>query len=212
MKRVTNSTRKTFQIVCILFLFSCLTVSAQEKSWNVRAYLNPILARSPINYQEFQDNQITSDVIKRKTGAFWGAGIEVLKGMGNDLFVGGDVSFNSKGYVAKEQKYFGSQGGYSYQREDIVFMELKLLLEKHFLISDVNTLTVSSGLFYGKRPTIWGASLYGDDFGPNVSIGIIRDRIYGQLVFEKGLLDIKNDVRVVHFKTSILGIHMGYYF
>lgn len=211
MNRLRIFTRKSFHIFFVLFLFSFLTAGAQEKSWHVRAYLNPILARSTINYQDLKDNQITSNVIERKSGVFFGAGIEVLKGIGNDLFVGGDFSFNSKGYVAFEQKFSGSQQGYSYRRDDIAFMEIKIQLEKHFLISNLNTLSFSSGLFYGKRPAIFGgASLYGNDFGPTFSFGIIRKKIFGQIIFEKGLLNIENDAQV-KFKTSIIGLHLGYY-
>ena len=201
-------------IIFFLFLCVCLTTQAQENSWNLRVYLNPVLANLPVQNQIFEDGKITSNEMSRKLGLFVGAGFDLLKRVGNDFFIGTNLSFVTKGYLATNTKIFlnGGLTGTGYSRDDLTFLETKINLEKRFSVFESNRkLLVAAGFFYGGRPRLDSdLEFYGKDYGPNISVGILMNRFYSQLEFEKGLVDIEND-RHAKFKTSFIGIHVGYY-
>src|SRR5690606_36724164 len=97
--------------------------------------------------------------------------------------------------------------------DDLVYLETKFNVEKHFPISNLDLkYLISAGLFYGVRPRIGGNEmLYGSDFGPNISGGVRKNRFYSKLEIEKGLLFVKNDEKA-RFKTSVISLQIGYYF
>lgn len=204
-------------VTVLFFLFSCLTIFGQDKSWNVRGYLNPGVGISPVQHKIVENRNIVSNEMSRKgKGIFWGAGIDLLKRVDGDLFLAINASFITKGYLATYIKSFdlGYESGTGYRRDDLVYLETKINVEKHFLISNSEIkYLISAGFFYGVRPRIGGGGdgmLYGSDFGPNISAGILKNRFYSKLEFEKGLLFVKNDEEA-RFKTGVISLQIGYY-
>lgn len=213
--------RKSIFIV-FFFLFSCLTIFGQEKSWNLRGYLNPGVSISPINHKIYENGKTTLNEMSRKGRVgIWGAGVDLLKRVGDDLFIGTNASFITKGYLATHTRWFldGYEAGTGYSRDDLTYLETKIYLEKHYLIPNSNKkFTLGAGLFYGARPLIiWGKrpdvgfDLFGSDFGPHISAGILVNKFYSKLEFEQGLIYVKND-EGAKFKTGIISLQIGYYF
>ena len=211
--------KKQKRVITILFfLFSCLTIFGQDKSWHLRGYLNPGVSISPIQHKSRENGENTLNEMSHKGRVgIWGAGVDLLKPVGDDLFIGTNASFITKGYLATYTKWFngGYQSGTGYSRDDLTYLETKINVEKHFLISNSGMkYLVSAGFFYGVRPRIGGGGdgmLYGSDFGPNISAGILKNKFYSKLEFEKGLLFVKNDEEA-RFKTGMISLQIGYYF
>lgn len=206
----------------LFFLFSCLTVFGQGKSWHLRGYLNPGVSISPINHKTYENGKATLNEVSRQGRVgLWGAGVDLLKSVGEDLFIGTNASFITKGYLATHTRWMldGYETGTGYSRDDMTYLETKIYLEKHLLISEsAKKITIGAGLFYGARPNmIWGKrpdvgfDLYGSDFGPVISIGFSINKFYSNLEFEKGLINVKND-ESLNFKTGIISLQLGYYF
>ena len=209
-------------VTVLFFLFSCLTIFGQDKPWHFRGYLSPGVAISPVQHKRYENGETSLNEMSRKGRVgLWGAGVDLLKRVNDDLFIGTNASFITKGYLATYTKWFsgGYENGTGYSRDDLTYLETKIYLEKHFLISNSNKkFSIGAGFFYGARPLInWGGGpgpgfdLFGSDFGPNISGGILINRFYSKLEFEKGLLFVKNDEEA-RFKTGMISLQIGYYF
>lgn len=201
-------------VLIILTSLLAMYSYGQVKKIILSGYVSSGISKSPTQHTIYKNGKVTSSNLTKSSGIFFGAGIILLRKLGENWNLGGDLAFISKGYFATRDTAYnvGSLGSTSYRSTDLNYLETTLFIEKQILFDNPDyKLLFSSGLFYGLHVTpISGSGLEanGNDFGTSISFGIQRKRMYAKLDFKKGLLDIKNNTNA-SFKTNILSLKIG---
>ena len=203
----------------VLFVLITLLVglhsNAQEKKITLRLYVSPSICKSPTQYRVFNDGKATLTNLTKSNELFFGGGVALLKHVKGNWFVGGDLAFASKGFLATRDTIYnnGGLGGTSFKRTDLNFLQTTIFIENQTSLNNSDySLLFSTGMFYGMHiPNIIGVGLEanGNDFGTSLSIGVQRKRILTKLHYQKGLVKILNNANS-SFKTNILSFKFGY--
>lgn len=205
---------KHILIILITWLIAIHSYS-QEKKLTFRGYISPSICKSPTQYRTIIDNNVSLTDMTKSSRLFFGAGIEMLRKLNQNWFVGGDLGFVSKGYFALRETNYqnGSLSGTGFARTDLNFLETTLLLEKQLSMKNPeNRILLSAGLFYGlhlPNITSFGVEANGNDLGTSLSLGLKRKRFFAKLNLKNGFINIKNNIGS-SFKTNILSFKIGY--
>lgn len=199
----------TIACLCIHICFS------QEKKLLFRGFASPSLCSSPTVNRIFRNGVITEKSLSRKSNIFFGGGIQLLKKIDKDLFLGGEFGFTPKGFLATRDTFYqnGSRSGSSFNRDDLYFLESTIFLEKQIIQKESKLkYIISSGLFYGARfPSIYRQDVktHGNDLGASISLGGIRNNTFVKIDYRQGLIDLNNYLNA-DFKTKTISLKVGF--
>lgn len=206
----------------MLFLFS--VVHAQDKKPSMRMYITPGMGSLSTEHTIMNDGVITSTTLTNKARLFFSPAIGLLKPLTNTLSLVADLGVNHKGYLVNTMQEYsnGSPGGHGYVREDYSFIETTLSLQKQLVLKNSsNGLLLGTGLFYGINdgylgrlvwnPDVSSRNSIGNDVGFIFSGGLQKNHFLTALEWRQGLITLRNDKSRI-FKTSIVGLKIGYVF